>query len=56
MTPSGSQLAELAELIDQDVLSPVVDRTYPLDEVGDAFTYVASGHATGKVVIEVGTD
>jgi len=34
----------------------MVDRTYPLDEVGDAFDYVAVGHATGKVVIRVGTD
>jgi NADPH:quinone reductase-like Zn-dependent oxidoreductase len=56
MTPSGSQLAELAALIDAGGLDPVVDRTYPLDEVGDAFDYVAVGHATGKVVIRVGTD
>ncbi|MBG6223616.1 NADPH:quinone reductase-like Zn-dependent oxidoreductase [Arthrobacter sp. CAN_A2] len=28
-----------------------IDRTYPLDEVSEALTYVGSGHALGKVVV-----
>ena len=32
----------------------VVDRTYPLAEAVEAFSYLAAGRATGKVVVEVG--
>ena len=34
-------------------VTPVIDRTYPLDEAADALRYVAAGHTRGKVVITV---
>jgi NADPH:quinone reductase-like Zn-dependent oxidoreductase len=34
-------------------VTPVIDRTYPLGEVADAFRYFEQGHARGKVVITV---
>jgi hypothetical protein len=35
-------------------IRPVIDRTYPLSETGEAIRYVEQGRATGKVVITVG--
>jgi NADPH:quinone reductase-like Zn-dependent oxidoreductase len=51
MHPSGSDLAQLAELIEQGKLKAVVDRTYPLGEIAEALAYVESGRAKGKVVV-----
>jgi NADPH:quinone reductase-like Zn-dependent oxidoreductase len=51
MHPSGSDLALLAELIEQDKLKAIVDRTYPFAKIAEALDYVESGRAKGKVVI-----
>jgi len=46
-------LIELRELIEAGKVTPVVDKTYSLSEVGNAFRYLDEGHAGGKVVIRV---
>ena len=46
-------LLVLGELIESGKLTPVIDRTYPLDEVPEAMRYLEGGHARGKVVITV---
>ena len=51
MHPSGSDLAQLAELIEQGKLKVTVDKTYPLANISDALAYVESGRAKGKVVV-----
>jgi len=51
MHPSGSDLALLAELIEQGKLKAIVDRTYPFAKIAEALDYVESGRAKGKVVI-----
>jgi alcohol dehydrogenase len=51
MHPSGSDLALLAELIEQGKLKVVVDRTYPFAKITEALDYVESGRAKGKVVV-----
>jgi NADPH:quinone reductase-like Zn-dependent oxidoreductase len=51
MHPSGSDLAQLAELIAQGTLRVIVDKTYPFTEIADALAYVESGRAKGKVVV-----
>ena len=43
----------LKELIAAGQLRPVIDRTYPLDQVVEALRWVDDGHARGKVVITV---
>jgi NADPH:quinone reductase-like Zn-dependent oxidoreductase len=43
----------LKELIEAGKVTPVVDRTYPLNEVPEAIRYMRDGHARGKVVITV---
>ena len=51
MHASGDQLSRLAELLDGGIIKPVIDKTYPLAEIGAALAYSESGRATGKVVI-----
>ncbi|WP_136709029.1 NAD(P)-dependent alcohol dehydrogenase [Agromyces sp. H66] len=46
-------LLTLADLLATGQVTPVIDRTYPLDEAADALRYVAAGHTRGKVVITV---
>jgi NADPH:quinone reductase-like Zn-dependent oxidoreductase len=40
----------LLELLEANKVMPVIDRTYPLGEVPDAFRYFGEGHVKGKVV------
>jgi NADPH:quinone reductase-like Zn-dependent oxidoreductase len=46
-------LAVLRQLLEDEKVVPVIDRTYPLTEVPEALRYLEQGHATGKVVITV---
>jgi NADPH:quinone reductase-like Zn-dependent oxidoreductase len=43
----------MKELIEDGKVKPVIDRCYKLDEVNEAFSYFAEGHAQGKVVLSV---
>ncbi|HLX26823.1 MAG TPA: NADP-dependent oxidoreductase [Candidatus Cybelea sp.] len=49
--PSGSELAELAGLIEQGTLRVILDKTFPFENVADALAYLEGGHAKGKVVV-----
>ncbi|MFC8182264.1 NADP-dependent oxidoreductase [Rhodococcus sp. NPDC057297] len=44
----------VADLVATGVLTPRIDQTFPLERAGEALATVESGHATGKVIIEVG--
>ena len=48
---SQKDLAVLKDLIDAGHVTPVIDRSYSLNEVPLALQYLEQGHARGKVVI-----
>lgn len=51
MSASGDQLREIASLVDDGILRPVVGSTFPFDETPSALAALASGGIRGKVVI-----
>jgi NADPH:quinone reductase-like Zn-dependent oxidoreductase len=48
-------LTILGQLLEAGKVTPVIDRRYPLNEVPEAIRYLEEGHASGKVVITVGS-
>jgi len=50
---SKDDLLVLKELIEAGGVTPVIDRTYPFEQIPEAIRYVEDGHARGKVVITV---
>ena len=53
MKPLGEELAQIAALISEGVIKPVVDRIFPVSECQSAIEYSASGRARGKIVISL---
>jgi NADPH:quinone reductase-like Zn-dependent oxidoreductase len=51
--PDKKALVFMKELLEEGLVVPVRDRTYPLREVPEAIRYLKAGHAQGKVVITV---
>jgi NADPH:quinone reductase-like Zn-dependent oxidoreductase len=50
---NGEDLVVLKELIEAGMVTPVIDKAYPLSEVPEAIRHLEAGHARGKVVITV---
>ncbi|NVZ70419.1 NADP-dependent oxidoreductase [Pseudomonas costantinii] len=53
MRASGSQLRELAALVESGAIKPVVDRTFAFEATAEALAYVETGRSKGKVVVNV---
>lgn len=53
VSPNLADLVALKELGEAAKLTPVMDRTYPLSETGQAIGHVGGGHSRGKVAITV---
>jgi NADPH:quinone reductase-like Zn-dependent oxidoreductase len=43
----------LRDLMQSGKVSPVIDRTYKLNQTADAVRYMEEGHARGKVVVTI---
>jgi NADPH:quinone reductase-like Zn-dependent oxidoreductase len=53
MKQNKEDLVSVKELLESGEITPVIDRTYPLNEIPEAIRYLEEGHAKGKVVITV---
>lgn len=51
--PSGTELSEIAGLIDARSVRSVVDKTFPLADIAAAQHYLAEAHPKGKIVLLV---
>ena len=49
----SQHLDELRRLLETGALTPVVDKTFPLDEVPEAIRYLRARRARGKIVITI---
>ena len=45
-------LARIATLVEQGKFRPLIDRSYTLEQIREAFTYVASGQKIGNVILD----
>ncbi len=52
-TCTQADIELLRDHLSRGALRPVIDRTYPLDEIRDAFAYVETGQKTGNVVLRI---
>ena len=53
MKANGKQLSEIGSLIETSVIRPVVDKVFPFEQMNEAMSYVQSGRAKGKVIVQV---
>jgi NADPH:quinone reductase-like Zn-dependent oxidoreductase len=51
--PNQQDLVYLGQLLEAGKVVPVIERCYPLGEVMAAMQYLATGHARGKVVVQI---
>jgi NADPH:quinone reductase-like Zn-dependent oxidoreductase len=50
---NAADLTVLAELVESGTVTPVIDRTYPLEEAAEAIERMQAGQARGKLVVSV---
>ncbi|WP_106344109.1 zinc-binding dehydrogenase [Planifilum fimeticola] len=51
--PDGKQLAEIAALLEKEIIQPVVTQVFSLDEIVKAHETSETGHVRGKIGIHI---
>ena len=46
------QQLDMVRAIEANQMRPVIDRSFPLEQIADAFRHQASGRHFGKIVLE----
>ncbi|WP_069173423.1 NADP-dependent oxidoreductase [Streptomyces griseus] len=54
--PDAQELAHLAELAEQGIISVHVDRVFPLEQAAEAYRLNEQGRTRGKIVVTVGEE
>ena len=52
-TAGEKDLQALTRMIDAGTVTPVIDRTYPLEQAADALRHLGDGHPRGKLVLTI---
>ncbi|MTI38162.1 NAD(P)-dependent alcohol dehydrogenase [Fulvivirga lutimaris] len=52
-TDIKGSLNYISKLVEQGAFKPIIDRTYSIEDIRQAYTYVLSGEKTGNVVVEI---
>jgi NADPH:quinone reductase-like Zn-dependent oxidoreductase len=53
MQPNGEQLDSISAMVKSLKIKPVIDRVYALEDGIEAYLYLATGRAKGKVIIGI---
>lgn len=53
---NSERLSKLAELVEKSAIKVYVEKTFPLEQAGEALTYLQNGHPRGKVVLKIKGD
>ncbi len=53
MRASGEQLREIGALIEEGVITPIIERVFPFESIAEALAYIEKGRAKGKVVVKL---
>lgn len=53
MKSNKADLLSIKELLEAGKVVPVIDRRYPLSEIGQAIRYLEEGHAKGKIIVTI---
>ncbi len=51
--PRGGDLDKISALLEAGKVRPVIDRVFPLDQIGEAHKISEAGHVRGKIVLRV---
>jgi NADPH:quinone reductase-like Zn-dependent oxidoreductase len=51
--PNGEQLTKMAQWVDDGLLTNTIEKTFPLEQVEQAFTLSQTGRTRGKIIIQV---
>ncbi len=52
-TTTKADIEFLKDLVDNQKFRPVIDRSFPLEEIVQAYQYVETGQKTGNVILEI---
>jgi NADPH:quinone reductase-like Zn-dependent oxidoreductase len=53
MRADGVQLRQITSLVESGALRPIVDKTFPFEDIPKALAYVDGGRTKGKVVVQM---
>lgn len=53
MQPNGEQLKVVSKMVEDEDVKPIVDLIYAIEDGIDAYEYLATGRAKGKVIVSI---